>query len=169
MFSLPKSLLATLIAWLSTVALIMVYSYATRSASSWTATPVADFLKGLSILAYFVGIVVVSTCMLVVTPLLRLLPRTSLLWRPSWACVIGALAGPIAMYLWTSGFRRSFFIPEPHDSTHLFFGICSAVAGTVFAYSYARGVARGYSTSGRLLTNEKQGQEREQAVSGKRR
>ena len=147
MFSLPKALLATFVAWLSAVALIMAYSYATKPESSWTATPVADFLKGLSIMAYFVGIVVVPTCMLVVTPLLRLLPRTSLLWRPSWACAIGAIAGPIAMYLWTAGFRRSFFIPEPHDSTHLFVGICSAVAGTVFAYSYARGVAQGYSAN----------------------
>lgn len=145
MFSLPKSLLATLIAWLSAVALMMAYSYATKPVSSWTATPVADFLKGLSILAYFVGIVVVSTCMLVVTPLLRFLPRTSLLWSRSWAAAIGAIAGPIAMYLWTSGFRRGFFVPELHDSTHLFFGVCSALAGSVFAYSYARGVAQVYA------------------------
>ena len=147
MFSLSKSLLATFVAWLSGSALIMAYSYATKAASSWTATPVTDVLKGLSILAYFVGIVVFPTCLLVVTPLLRLLPRTSLLWRPSLACTIGAIAGPIAMYLWTAGFRRSFFIPEPHDSAHLLLGICSAVTGTVFAYSYTRGVAQGYSAN----------------------
>ena len=151
MFSFPKSLLSTLIAWLSAIALMMVYSYATKPPNSWTATPVVDFMKGAAILSYFVGIVIFPTCMLVVTPLLRLLPKTSLLWRPSWSCAVGAITGPIAMYLWACGFRTRFFVPELHDSTHLFFGVCSAVAGAVFAYSYARGFARSYSSKAEPL------------------
>ena len=150
MFSLSKSLLSTLIAWISAVAVMMAYSYATKPASSWTATPVEDFLRGVAILGYFVGIVVVPTCMFVVTPLLRLLPRTSLLWSPYWACAIGGIAGPIALYLWAAGFRGRFFIPEPHDSTHLFFGICSGLTGVVFAYSYSRGIVREHVTDPKI-------------------
>ena len=163
MFSLKNSLLATGVAWLSAVSMIIAYSYVTRPASYWAANPIADFFSGLAFVGYFVGVVVIPTCLFVVTPLLCLLPSNSMMWRPSWACAFGMAVGPIAMYLWASVFRGRLFIPEPHDSTHLMLGICSALAGGVFAYSYARGVARVHGVGAKLASNNTE-KEAEQAA-----
>jgi hypothetical protein len=150
MFSFSKALLATVIAWFATVMLMVGYGYATKPNPSWSATPVLDFLRDLALLCYFVGIVVVPTCMLIVTPLLAFVPRTSLLWRPVWACVVAAISGPFVMYLWAAGFRGRFFVPELHDSTHRYLGFLSLFAGVVFAYRYTTQVVRVYSSKSRI-------------------
>jgi len=154
MFSLSKSLLATVVAWFSAVSMIIAHSYVTRPASYWAANPIADFFSGVAFVGYFVGVVVIPTCLFLVTPLLCLLPSNSIMWRPSWACAVGLIVGPIAMYLWASGFRGRFFIPEPHDSTHLKLGICSALTGAIFAYSYSLAIARGLKAGVKLASNK---------------
>lgn len=82
--------------------------------------------------AWFTGISVYVTC-LVVAPLLALLPRTSLLWRPGLAAAIGAAVAPGVLYLWLSIFRMSVTGTE----TTLYVSLTYMIAGAIFAASYA--------------------------------
>lgn len=142
MFHLFKSFLATCAAWGVTVMFwvgIQRWTYG----GHFTTT-------GLSLLFYSVGIVVFPSCMLVVTPLLARLPSSSPLWRPLWASLVGAIAGPPVLYLWVAGYflcirglRGGVFLPELHDVTHLKIGSFALVAGVVFAWCYAILMRRG--------------------------
>lgn len=144
MFSFPKSIFATFIAWLLSMAMLMVYSHLTKSGSS--SNSLVGLLTDLLFLATSTGIVVFVTCMVIVTPLLCLLPKGSILWRPVWASIAGLILGPVAMYLWFCGATRKLFAPIVFDSTSIFFGVCSALTGALFAYFYSKGVSQCITT-----------------------
>ena len=152
MFSLQKSIFATLIAWLLSMVMLMGYSHITKSGSS--SNSLDGFLTGLLFLAIPSGIVVCVTCMVIVTPLLCLLPKGSLLWRPEWASIAGLVFGPVAMYLWFCGATRKLFAPVEFGSTSIFFGVCSALTGALFAYLYSKGISHGNRSNSVFLRNE---------------
>ena len=115
----------------------MVTAYATRSPSYYTVEPMREFFQGLLFWAFSVGVVVFPTCLIVVTPLLKLLPPSSPLRRPGIAAFIGAASGPIAMYVWAAVFLKSSFVPDIREDAHLYFGCGSALVGATFAFTYA--------------------------------
>ena len=87
-----------------------------------------------------VAVVVFPICLLVVVPLLRFLPRSSALWRPPCAAVLGATAGPLVMYVWSAALRLEFYLPSLHDSNQVVGAMAALLAGATFGYLYANAV-----------------------------
>jgi len=136
-----RAILPSIFAWIVGVTVFLTYSYMTRNRTQWTSTPpVQEFFQALMFIGSAVAIVVFPTCLLIVTPLLKLLPRSSFLWRPAIAAVVGAVTAPLAMYLWAAGFLRHTFAPDIHNEAHLAFAATSVLVGITFAFSYATSI-----------------------------
>lgn len=137
---MKRAILPTVIAWIIGVTFLMVCACLTRSESYRTSQPVREFFQALMLFGGAVAIVVFPTCLFVVTPLLRFLPSSSLLWRPAIASVIGAAAAPFAMYFWAAGYLRHAFTPDFRDEAHLIFASASILVGATFAFLYATSI-----------------------------
>ncbi len=141
--TIPDSaIFAAFVAWLVGVACLMTNLCILASASSHVSQqPVREFFGAIGFFGLWVGIVVFPTCLFVVTPLLKLLPRSSWIWRPKCAACIGAMAGPFAIYLWLA---KLFQLPLSlsNDPQHFTLSVTltSALVGATFAYFYARAV-----------------------------
>ena len=101
--------------------------------------PPADF-GYLPIVGIAVAAVVFPTCLLVVVPLLKLLPRSSPLWRPGRAALTGAIVGPVAMYVWSVGVELQFFVPNLLDHSQQGFAAAAALVGLTFGFQYAKAI-----------------------------
>ncbi len=135
---MKRAIISAVLAWIVGITFVLVIGYVTRSPSYYTAEPVREFFQGILFWAYFIGIVVFPTCLLVVTPLLNLVPPSSRVREPGIALLIGAASGPIAMYIWAALYLRRAFVPDIREQAHLFFGCASALIGATFAFTYAR-------------------------------
>jgi hypothetical protein len=134
---MKRAILSSALAWIVGIIFLMATGYAMQSASHSTIEFGWAFLQGTLYIALGVGVVVFPTCLVVVFPLLRLIPLSSPLLRPSIALSIGVVSGPIAMYIWAAVLSRGAFVPNIHDEGHVFFGCASALIGATFAFSYA--------------------------------
>lgn len=110
----------------------------------WHATPLArrvsEDLGYMPFMLVAVAVVVFPTCLLVVAPLLQLLPRTSPLWRPVYAALAGAIAGPVATYLWSVGVKLQFFVPNLLDRSQQGLAAAAALVGMTFGFQYAKAI-----------------------------
>lgn len=150
MFSLSRAFASTVVTWLVSTLFLFVWSFTLGSFQIYD-LPLTRVFRELLVLGYLVGVAVFSTCLLIVVPCLRLLPRSSPLWLPKAAFLIGAAVGSIAVYLWFAGFQRKFFVPEFHDRVHVQFIVSAALAGITFALSYSRSLRRLYPSLGNPL------------------
>ena len=136
---LKRAFIATLCAWLAGV-LCSPFVLWLAFRAHGLPRPLAGFFPGsLFFAAFYVAVVVFPTCLLVVTPLLRLLPRTSRLWHPGAAAFTGALGGPLAMYGWwlvTGGSTFARIASRfPEGKTEM---IISVLVGATFGFLVAR-------------------------------
>jgi len=147
MISLSRAFASTVVTWLVSTLFLFVWSF---TLGSWQMQelPLGRIFRELLVLGYLLAAAVFPTCLLIVVPCLRLLPRSSPLWLPKAACLIGSAVGPIAVYIWLVGVRRQFFLPEFHDRVHVQFMVAAALAGITFALSYSRSLRRLYPTLG---------------------
>ncbi len=150
MFSLSRALISTVVTWLVSTLFLFAWSF---TLGSWQIQelPLARIFRDLLVLGYIVAVAVFPTCLLIVVPCLRFLPRSSPLWLPKVACLIGSAVGSNAVYLWFAGFKGKFFLPQFHDRVHVQFMVAAALAGITFALSYSRSLRRLYPSLGRPL------------------
>ena len=88
-------------------------------------------------LCFAMGVVVLPVGLLVVTPLLDFLPRTSRLWRRGWAGCVGASLGAVTMMVFHPVSRGGFHPASrfPEEQARL---LATVAAGATFAYVGAR-------------------------------
>ena len=124
--------------------LVDIFAAQARGEPWWHAAPLArkvsEDLGYVPIMLVAVAVVVFPTCLLVVVPLLKLLPRTSPLWQPGRAALTGAIVGPMAMYLWSAGSELQFFVPNLLDSSQQGAAAAAALVGMTFGFQYAKSV-----------------------------
>ena len=142
MFSLQRSILSTVVAWFVATAFIVIYSFLVTEPSEWPSSGLGGVIREIGLLGYYVAMLVFPTCLLLVTPLLRLLPASSKLWNPRVACMVAMCVAPFGIYAWAVMYRRQFFMPELHDRVHVMIGLAAICAGVGFAYTYATGLTR---------------------------
>lgn len=140
---MPPALLASFYAWIAAIAGVFLgYSFL-----DWLeGTLRLEEVAAVVVFAYLwpAGVVVFSTCLLMVTPLLGFLPASSKLWHPHRAAAVGAGVGPFAIFVILSGML--FFFKSPlHISVASFFNplalvlaLAASLAGAAFGFSYAR-------------------------------
>ena len=139
---LKRALIATLVAWFVGV-LFYPWLYWISAKLHHGVNPplsVSYFLVSSGLALFFVAVRVFPTCLLVVTPLLKLLPSTSYLWHPLVAASVGAFGGPLATYVWWclgaggSTYAQSAF-NFPDGKAEMF---TSVAVGIAFGYVVAR-------------------------------
>lgn len=141
MFRLSKAILSTVLAWIFATGFISLWGIFSGPAPI-TPPPIGEIASLLLFYGFYVGAVVFSTCLLVVVPFLRLVPKNSRLWQPLFACIAAAIASPVAIYLWAAAFQRHWFVPKFDDPAYYGFGLTAIVAGVTFALSYSRSLIR---------------------------
>ena len=135
---MKRAILSAILAWIVGITFVLAAAYVTQSPSYHTTEPVREFFQGILFWAFFIGIVVFPTCLLVVTPLLKFVPHSSRLRQPCIALLIGAASGPIAMYICAALYLQRAFMPDFREQGHLVFGCAASLIGATFAFSYAR-------------------------------